>query len=362
MVGGLSDRTRSRLGRRRPYILFGAIGTVFALLLLSSVSSIWMLLLAYLVLQVFSNTAQGPYQGMLPDQVPDDQRGQASAFYGALQLVAILVGAIVIGVVLIPHSALRWGVVSMAVVIAVAAVFVILGVADVRTTAPGALSGRRPLLLSFAIDTGRYPDFAWLLLSRLLFLTGLLGIQLYVLYYLKALFGLSDQQASAYAGYLLGSGLLISAVASFAGGYLSERWGRKRLVAAACVLGATTSLLFIGVQSLLALIVVGILLGIASGTFFSVDWAFATDLAPRDEAARYMALCNVVTAGAGVVAGVVMGPIIGAVNQGRASTAGYTALFIVAAILCGAAFLALLKVREARATGHRGDIDPGSSR
>jgi MFS family permease len=356
MVGALSDGTRSRLGRRRPYILIGALGTIVALILLSSASSIWMLTGAYLVLQLFSNTAQAPYQGMLPDQVPDDQRGQASAFYGGLQLVAILVGAIVIGVVLIPRGGLRWAVLSMALVIAISGAAVILSVADVRTTAYKR-PGLRSLLLSFAIDAARYPDFAWLLVSRLLFLIGLMGSQLYLLYYLKALLGLTDQQASADAGYLLGAGLVVSVVASVASGYLSEHRGRKQIVAASCVLGATTSLAFIGVQSLPALIVVGAFLGIASGSFFSVDWAFATDLAPRDEAARYMGLCNVVTAGAGVMAGVVMGPTIAAVNQGRTSLAGYRVMFVLAAALYLGSLVILRRVREPRAARHQVDSD-----
>ncbi len=177
IVGAISDRSRFGLGRRRPYILAGALSTVLALVLLSGVSSLWWLLVIYVFLQLSSNTAQGPYQGMLPDQIPDNQRGRASAFYGALQLLAILVGAIVIGVLLIPRGGLRWAILSMAVVIAVTATLLAISVADVVTTRPPSGDGRRALLLSLAIDVRRYSDFAWLMVSRLLFLVGLLGVQ-----------------------------------------------------------------------------------------------------------------------------------------------------------------------------------------
>ena len=109
-------------------------------------------------------------------------------------------------------------------------------------------------------------------------------------------------------------------------------------------------MLFIGVHSLATLLGVGAFLGIASGAFFSVDWAFATDLVPKDEAGRYMGLSNVVTAGAAVLAGLIMGPTIDIVNHGRVSTAGYTAMFIVAVVLFLAALVALQRVREAPAS------------
>ncbi len=212
-------------------------------------------------------------------------------------------------------------------------------------------SRRRALLLSLAIDIRRYSDFAWLMVSRLLFLVGLLGVEQYLLYYLQALLNLTQQQASAQAGYVLVSGLIVSLGASIAGGYLSERWGRKPILTAACLLGAVCSLMFIGVHSLAALLGVGAFLGIGSGAFFSVDWAFATDLVPKDEAGRYMGLSNVVTAGAAVLAGLITGPTIDIVNHGRVSTDGYTAMFIVAMVLFLAALAALQRVREARPSG-----------
>jgi len=87
VAGAVSDRTSSRWGRRKPFIL---LGTLFGLVFLVGIAlagDYWLLLAFYLLLQLSSNTAQGPYQGLIPDLVPEGRRGAAS---GAKQLAEIL--------------------------------------------------------------------------------------------------------------------------------------------------------------------------------------------------------------------------------------------------------------------------------
>jgi len=81
-VGMLSDRSASRLGRRRPFIFFGTLadlGFIAAIGFsagLAGMSGYWLLFAMYLLLQVSSNAAQGAQQGLIPDLVPPDQRGR----------------------------------------------------------------------------------------------------------------------------------------------------------------------------------------------------------------------------------------------------------------------------------------------
>lgn len=76
IAGAISDRSNSRWGRRRPYIL---LGTIFAMLFLPGIgfssSYIAIFILSYCLLQVSCNTAQGPYQAFIPDFVPEGKRG-----------------------------------------------------------------------------------------------------------------------------------------------------------------------------------------------------------------------------------------------------------------------------------------------
>jgi MFS family permease len=92
-AGLLSDRSTSRFGRRRPFIF---IGTIFDMIFLAALAlswNYWSLLAAVLLIQLSSNISHGPLQGLIPDLVPEDQRGRASAVKAIMELLPlILVG------------------------------------------------------------------------------------------------------------------------------------------------------------------------------------------------------------------------------------------------------------------------------
>ena len=94
IAGALSDRTRTRFGRRRPYIVVGTVGDVLFLIGLALSGTFGLVLIFYFLLQAASNTAQGPYQGLMPDVVPDTQRGTASGYFGVANVVGLFAGAI----------------------------------------------------------------------------------------------------------------------------------------------------------------------------------------------------------------------------------------------------------------------------
>jgi len=119
-IGAISDNSRFVLGRRRPFIAIGVVGDVIFLTLIAFVTSYWGLLLVYVFFQIASNTAQGPYQGMLPDQVPADQRGEASGYYGLMNMVGTIVGFLVVGAILIPTHHVRLAILTLPLVIAIA--------------------------------------------------------------------------------------------------------------------------------------------------------------------------------------------------------------------------------------------------
>jgi len=87
IAGAISDRSGFSWGRRRPYIL---LGSVLILLLLPGVgffSSYTAIFIIYCLLQISSNTAQGPFQGFIPDLVPERRRGLASGVRSLLNIV-----------------------------------------------------------------------------------------------------------------------------------------------------------------------------------------------------------------------------------------------------------------------------------
>ena len=347
-IGALSDRSRFRIGRRRPYIMVGIAGDVVFLSAMAFVTSYWMLIVVYMLLQMASNTAQGPYQGMLPDQVPDEQRPEASGYYGLLQLIGTIVGFIVIGAVLLPGNHVRLAILSYAAVTAIAGALVIFGMPDVLTTRRDASPLGRAILLSFAIDVKRYRDFAWLMVSRLFFLMAPVGISSFSLNFIQDAFHLSRGAASTQAAILQSGVVVFAAVMSLTAGLAAQRLGKKRLISASCVLGAVGSTLLIFAPSFLLIFLFGCLVGIALGMFLSVDWAFMTDLIPKAEAGRYMGVSNIATVSAGLIARPILGPVIDAFNNGRSSVIGYRVMFGMVAVFFLLALVTLQPVREVR--------------
>ncbi|MBE3067101.1 MAG: MFS transporter, partial [Chloroflexi bacterium] len=89
-AGLLSDRSTSRFGRRRPYILIGALFDCLFLAAIALAWNYWALLIAVLLIQFSSNISHGPLQGLIPDLVPEDQRGRASAIKAIMELLPII--------------------------------------------------------------------------------------------------------------------------------------------------------------------------------------------------------------------------------------------------------------------------------
>ena len=92
-AGLISDRSSSRFGRRRPFILMGALLDLVFLAAIGLSWSYWSLLVAVLLIQFSANISHGPLQGLIPDVVPEDQRGRASAVKAIFELLPlVLVG------------------------------------------------------------------------------------------------------------------------------------------------------------------------------------------------------------------------------------------------------------------------------
>ncbi|MBN1641389.1 MAG: MFS transporter [Anaerolineae bacterium] len=89
-AGLLSDRCTSRLGRRRPYILVGVLLDLVFMACFIVVPNYWSLLVVMLAIQFSANISHGALQGLIPDLVPEAQRGVASAMKAILELVPLV--------------------------------------------------------------------------------------------------------------------------------------------------------------------------------------------------------------------------------------------------------------------------------
>lgn len=76
-IGTLSDKSGISLGRRRPFLLLGAVLTAFALILMPSSNSLLMAAILLWILDASINTTQGPYRALVPDVVHKSQQATA---------------------------------------------------------------------------------------------------------------------------------------------------------------------------------------------------------------------------------------------------------------------------------------------
>jgi Na+/melibiose symporter-like transporter len=350
LSGAFSDHTRSRWGRRRPWIL---VGTLFSLVFLAGTalaSGLWGLVGGYLLLQIASNTAHGPAQGLIPDLVSTERRGLASGIKNLFDMGGLVVTSLVAGQLMgEDNPALAFAIIG--VVLLGSALYTILGSPEPPTTdtAPATPTPPRAAVRDLLrVGLRRYPDYAWLLVSRLLILLGVYVVQSFAQYYIRDWLGL-DNAAEVTGNLMFAIGLTLILLV-FPAGLLSDRMGRRRLNIASGAMAAVGISLLVLVRDLTALYAFGAVIGMATGIFLSVNWAWATDLIPPAEAGKYLGLSNLATAGAGATSRLA-GPVIDGLNALRPGEYwGYPAVFVLAAASTLLGTLLLLRIRPREAS------------
>jgi MFS family permease len=189
--------------------------------------------------------------------------------------------------------------------------------------------------------------FIWWVINRLLFLAAVGSIQGFALYYLRDFLGITN--AASMTTVLLGLVAAFLLPAALGGGFLADRVGRKRLVAASGFIAAAGTGLLLLARALPLVLAGGCIIGLATGLFMAVNWALGTDLAPAAEAGKYLGISNLAGAGAGIIGAGIGGPLADAVNALRAGQ-GYLVIFAIygGLFLLSAAALGRVRVPDTR--------------
>jgi MFS family permease len=131
-------------------------------------------------------------------------------------------------------------------------------------------------------------------------------------------------------------------------GAAADHLGRRPLLGAAGILAAVGAILFIIWGDLTTLFVAAGLIAAGAGIFSGASWALATDLAPPGEGAQSLALANAATV-VGSIGGRLGGPLIDGLNHlTGSSTAGYMAVFALAALGFVASSVVVVKIGKSR--------------
>lgn len=368
VAGSLSDRNHSRWGKRRPFIALGTVIEIIFLLGMMAVASWWGLLLGTLLLQLADNVAMGPYQGLMPDRVAAEFRGRASGSMAIAQIAGNASGFVIAKLLLVDLNSIAWAFGAFALVKLLVLLPTLLLVQedshqpDVKrepTKGWGLIEQELPFVREVSLDRlgqitwgligdlRREKSFTILVLSRLIILTCPAMVTTFALYYLHDALKVQDP-GGAFIG-LVGVVILISLLVVYPASHFSDRLGRRRLIVAACVVGAIGVAGLAIAQNFIQVVIFGALLGAGWGAFSSIDWAYAIDVAPPHETGKFMGLSNLAGAGSLALAGFLGGPVADIFNATNPGTGfGYRVLLGIAAMLflLGALMLRWVQARE----------------
>jgi MFS family permease len=341
--GRMSDRTTSRFGMRRPWLLAGLAGGTLGIVVVALAPAVWVVLVGWCVAQLFFNAMLAALVAVLPDQVPVEQRGTIAGVLGVCLPVASVGGTYVVKVFSGSQLAMF---VAPCVIGGVFIVWFAIMLDDrVLVAADRPPWSLRELAGTYYVSPRKHPDFAWAFASRFMFILAYAFLVTYQAYYLLEHLG-SDEDDVPQQIFL---GTLVQAVfvvaASLIGGRFSDRTGRRKAFVAAAAVVYGVALFLVAVAGDFDGFLVGMAVaGLGFGLYMAVDLALVADVLPDADssAAKDLGVLNIAGALPFAVAPAIA-PAVLAIGGGS-----YPALYAVAgacALLAAAAILPVKKVR-----------------
>lgn len=225
--GRLSDRTTSRFGMRKPWIVGGSLLGLAALFLLGSATEVGVVLIAWVVAQLGFNAALAALVATLPDQAGPRERGRLSGLIGMTLPIGLVAAAFFAQMF---ETALQMAVVPGGIVgTAIAIAFAFTFRDRVLTEKPAPLN-LKEILGSFYFNPKDYPGGlgGWAWVTKFLVYVGYCAGLLYLPYFFTDHLHVAETQVTS----LVFQATLVSSagtvVTSLAGGWISDRLGKRK--------------------------------------------------------------------------------------------------------------------------------------
>ena len=340
--GKMSDRTSSRLGMRRPWMVIGLIGGSLGVLVVAMAPNVAVVLIGWCIAQVFFNALLAAEVAVLPDQVPVSQRGQVSGVLGICMPIAS-VGATFL-VQLFTGNRLTMFLAPCAI----GGFFILLFALvlndrrlDTANKPPWSL---REFLSVFYVNPRESPDFAWAFVSRFMFVLAYAFLTTYQAYYLLEKIGSAeaDVPRQIFIGTLAQSAVIV--VASLVGGRLSDWTGRRKVFVLTASIVYGTAMFVVAIASDFNGYVIGMAIsGLGFGMYMAVDLALVADVLPdKNNAAKDLGVFNIAGALPSAIAPAIAPAILLLGND------SYGVLYAVAGVCAIIGAFAILPVRSVR--------------
>ena len=351
LIGTLSDRSRVRLGRRRPFYLSASIGvSVFVLLLVPSQN--YLVLFALMVLMHAASTCHFPNAALIRDIVPLERRGRIAGLTSITSTLGMMLG-----------HALAPGLIASGRMLVLALIAVATNIAcnlwvalRIKERPPDDLPARRISSWKeiYLPDLEGSGGLGWLAAVNLVTQMGAVAMVCFLLYFIKDQIDSEHFNETFRNVSLIGAGAAIPS--AIAAGWIADRFGRKRILVVACIFQIASMVNFLfspWVHSTLYLS--GFLFGVGSAAYWSLYWTILSDLVPEGETSKYLGLIQYTS----IFPWVIVPPTLGALADGfgTESGRGYKILFTVILILLIAGTALIRKIPETLKTDSQGPAE-----
>ena len=287
IVGAISDRTRSRLGRRKPFFLVGVPLTAVTLALLAFRPPLAVVFLLLAVYAFFLAISYDPYLAMLPDLVPEQQRGRVGSLLAVFNMAGQFALLHVASQWWTSHESVVIGVVAVGLLAAFAVTFFFVAEPAAPPIAPPVL---RLSVREYVGSVTRHTALTRYVLTTIFFWLGTGGIVPFVTRFGVEELRMAESQAFQLVMVALGS----AALAAVPSGILADRVGKKAVLAVALGVYAVAIVVGSQVQTVGQVLWVLAVAGAANGAMTALAFPMMADLMPRERAGELTGLGSAV--------------------------------------------------------------------
>jgi MFS family permease len=340
--GRMSDRTSSRLGMRRPWMVIGLVGGSLGVLVVAAAPNIPVVLVGWCIAQLLFNALLAAMVAVLPDQIPVAQRGLVAGVLGVCLPIASVSGTFLVQ--LFAGNQLAMFLVPCAIGGFFILLFAIMLKDRRLAKADKPTWSLREFASSFYVNPRKSPDFAWAFASRFLFVLAYAFVTTYQAYFLLNKIGSTeaDVPQQIFLGTLAQSIVIITA--SVIGGRLSDWTGRRKIFVFTASIVYGLAMFVLAIASNFNGFLVGMAIsGLGFGMYMAVDLALVADVLPnKDNAAKDLGVLNIAGALPFTVAPAIA-PAILAIGGGS-----YGVLYGFAGVCAILGAVAILPVKRVR--------------
>lgn len=341
LIGAFSDRTRSRFGRRAPWMILSAATAAVFMVLLSGAAELWTLGVYWVLVMLALNALATAQAAIVPDRIRRERFGVAS---GVLAMGTFLgMGLGVAGAGFFAQS-IGIGYATFGAMILVATLLFTIFNRDFSSRELDVPPFNwKTFFASFWVSPRAYPDFWWAFAGRFMLILAYQSVQSYLLYILRDYIGVSDAASTALSTPLTAVMLVGALATAFAMGKLSDRLGRRKIfVIIASLIMAGSLVIPLVSPTVAGMFALAATFGLGYGIYMSVDSALMNEVLPKAEAAgKDLGILNIATTLPQALTPVIVWALI-------ALTGSYTTVFAAGIVFAIVGALSVLPIKSVR--------------